>query len=102
MKPPVNRLKPITIDMGVMLRGTNVGVAEQFLHHAQIRSTRQKMRGETVPQGMRASLGIEPGSRDIFLDEDPEHLARQGPSAPADKNPGNVSARSHQARPLIL
>ncbi len=39
MKLPVNRFQPIFIDMGVVLRRGNAGMAEQFLNGPQIGTT---------------------------------------------------------------
>ncbi len=46
--------------MGVNLRGADVGVAQQQLHHAQIRPMIQQMGGEGMAQDVgRQLLGMD-------------------------------------------
>ena len=42
-------------DQGVDLRGGHGGMAQQLLHHADIRPALEQVRGKGVPQGMRRS-----------------------------------------------
>jgi hypothetical protein len=55
-------------NMRVNLRGRNIGVAEQRLHHAQIGAVVEKVAGESVAQHVRADLrGTKPcGSGESF------------------------------------
>ena len=46
-------LHAFTRDVGVDLRGRQITVTEQHLHHAQIRAMIQQVRGEGMTQGMR-------------------------------------------------
>ena len=46
--------QPLFEHMGIDLRGRNIGVAEQRLHNAQIRTVMQQMAGESVAQHVRA------------------------------------------------
>jgi len=43
--------------MGVNLRRRNVGVAEECLHHPQIRAVMEKVAGKGVAQNMGAKSG---------------------------------------------
>ena len=45
--------QPLLDDMGVDLRGRDVGMAEQLLHGAKIRAALQQMAGEGVAEHMR-------------------------------------------------
>jgi len=55
------------IDMGINLRGRNVGVTKHLLNNPQIRSVSQKMRRETVPQQMRINIRLETGLTGAFF-----------------------------------
>src|SRR5262245_45120821 len=49
--------------MRVDLRGRDVGMTEQRLHHAQVGAVLQQMAGKSMAQHMRADLcGLEPGA----------------------------------------
>ena len=45
--------QPLLDDMGVDLRGRDVGVAEELLHRAQIGAVLQKMAGKGVAEHVR-------------------------------------------------
>ena len=49
----MQRLQPLTCNVGVDLRRGDIGMAEQHLHHAQIGPVIQQVRGERMPQGVR-------------------------------------------------
>jgi hypothetical protein len=53
MELAVDGSQPSAIHMRVVLRGTDVGVAQQFLDRPQVCSPFQQMRGEAVPECMR-------------------------------------------------
>ena len=65
MKLPVDRPQAVAVDVGVLLRRADAGVAEQFLHRAQVGAAGEQVRGEAVPQRVRADLGVagRPGGR---------------------------------------
>ena len=44
------------VDVGVNLRGADVGVAEEFLQYAQVHARLQAVRGKTVPKRVRRNL----------------------------------------------
>ena len=52
----VQRLQPLARDVRVDLRGRDVRVAEQHLHHAQVGAVVDEMRGEGVAQDVRREL----------------------------------------------
>jgi hypothetical protein len=47
--------------MGVDLRGGQVAVAQQHLHHAQVGAVVEQVRGEGVAQGVRRQRLADPG-----------------------------------------
>lgn len=49
MKSAVRLFKPLGADVRVDLGSRDVGMAEQFLDHAQIRTTFEEMRSEGMP-----------------------------------------------------
>ena len=49
--------QPLLDDMGVDLRGRDIGMAEQLLHRAQIGAPLQQMAGKSVTQHMRRDAG---------------------------------------------
>ena len=51
-----HRAHPLVEHMSVNLRRRNIGVAEQFLHDAQIGAVLQQMAGEGVAQSMRMNI----------------------------------------------
>ena len=46
-------------DVRINFRRADVGVAEQFLDHPQIRAVLQQMRGKTVAQGVRRDIAAD-------------------------------------------
>src|SRR6516162_11757664 len=60
------------------------------------------MRGEAVPQRVRAHLGIQAGPAGIFLDENPKHLARESLPPAAHKHPGRVRDGADESWPRFL
>ena len=69
----IHTLQPVERNVRVNLRGRNVGVPENSLHGAQIRSVLDHVRGATVPQHVRA--GVTPALRRRF-DHLPHSLPR--------------------------
>lgn len=49
----VNVLEAFAGDMRINLRGRNVAVSKEHLHHAKVRAVVQQMRGERVSQRVR-------------------------------------------------
>jgi hypothetical protein len=46
-------LQPLLQNVGINLRRSDVGMAEQLLHHPKIRAILQEMTGEGMPQDVR-------------------------------------------------
>ncbi|MNQ62145.1 hypothetical protein D3C85_764790 [compost metagenome] len=46
----------LEVQVGIDLRGLDVGMAEQFLHRAQVLGGLQQMAGEGVPQHVRVQM----------------------------------------------
>ncbi len=49
----MNMLQSLTRDMRVDLRSRNIRMPQQQLHHAEIRTVVQQMRGERMPKRVR-------------------------------------------------
>ena len=57
----VGALQSLGRDVGIDLRRDQVGVAQQFLHAAQIRPGVQQVCGETVAQFVRRHVRVQSG-----------------------------------------
>jgi hypothetical protein len=64
--------KPVFIHVSVDFGGSDAGVAEQFLNHAEIGSTREKMGGKGVAQKVGVNAGVEAGSLGGSFDDSPK------------------------------
>jgi hypothetical protein len=72
---------PLVEHMGIDLRRGNIGVAEQFLHDAQIRTVLQKMACEGMAEHMRANpRGADSRSGGAGLEIAGESLAGEMPA----------------------
>ena len=68
--------QPLLDDVGVDLRGRDVGVAEELLHSAQIGATLQEMAGKGVAENVRRDARrLDPGGESKRLQLLPEALA---------------------------
>ena len=78
----MHSLESIRIYMGIQLRGANIGMAQKFLHHPQIRATREQMCGEGMAQCMGVNMSQATGLRylcNALPQNDPVNgLARPG------------------------
>ena len=64
----MHRLQPRGVHMRVDLRRGDAGVAEHLLHLAKIGPAAEHMRGETVPQRVRADFRVRrPGGRSVSI-----------------------------------
>ena len=77
MKLSVHLLESRVVDVCVDLRGGDAGVAQHLLHLPQVGAASQKMRGETVTQGVRTDFARHAHARRVFLDQFPNPLAAQ-------------------------
>ena len=70
-------LQPLSCYMRINLRGRNIGMPQQQLHHAQIRAVIDEVGGKRVSQGVRRNWFVHAGFDCVALDHVPEHLPRQ-------------------------
>lgn len=85
MELPMHLSQTSGLDMGVDLRGAQIGMAEQFLDNPQVRSIRKEVRGERMPQQMRIDRPGQARDSRILLGELPDSLGRECPSAQTEK-----------------
>src|SRR5215212_118921 len=81
----VDLLQPVAREVGVHLRGRDVGVAEHLLHGAEVAAAGQKVGGEAVAQRVRAHPAGEAGVAGVALDDLVEALAGQRTTAEVDE-----------------
>src|SRR4029079_9028243 len=80
----VQQLHALARHMGVNLRGRNIGVTKQHLHHAQVGAVVDEVRGEGVAQHVRRGVLAGHGARAVTLDVLPERLPRHAGAAAGD------------------
>ena len=73
--------EPLPGHMGVDLGGGQVAMAQQHLHHPQVRPVVEQMGGKGVTQGMGGQGLANPSLQGIALDEQPEGLAGHAATA---------------------
>lgn len=78
--------KPVAGDMGVDFRGTNIGMAEQFLDDTQVGAMFQEMCRKAVPQHVRSDVALDAGPANVVFNPQPECDGRKRSSAPGQKN----------------
>ena len=66
MKLAVHRLEPLLVDVGVNLRGRDVGVAEHLLDDPQVRAIAEQVGGEAVPEQVRIDIRSRPDGAHTF------------------------------------
>ena len=81
MMPRMQRFQALSRDVRIDLRGGYVGVAEEKLHHTQIRAVIDEVRGESVAQHVRRELLAGYRARAVASDQVPERLARHAGAA---------------------
>jgi hypothetical protein len=60
------------IDVGIDFRGGDVGMAQQFLDHAQVGTMAEQVGGKRVPQQVGIDILLDPGPMHGLLDDSPE------------------------------
>src|ERR1700687_3019447 len=70
----MERLEALARDVGVDLRGRNVRMPEEELHHAQIGAVIDEVRREGVAQSMRGNRLANAGRARMALHQRPERL----------------------------
>src|SRR6187455_1664500 len=68
----VDRTHPMLEHVGIDLRGREVGMTEHHLDGAEIGAAFEQVRGERMPQRMRAEPGLQPGLAGVGLENLPE------------------------------
>src|SRR3989338_1783869 len=81
----VNLAEILKIEVGVYLRGGDAGVAEHFLHRAQITGRLQHMGGERMSQQMRVHVAGDALPDAPLFHAQLHHARRDALAALADK-----------------
>ena len=87
MRPLVGPGQLFQVQVGVALGGAQAGVAEEFLDGAEIHAPAQEVRGEAVPEGVRAHLGPQRRALDDLGQEGPDAGGRE-PASPLVQEQG--------------
>ena len=77
----VNARQMLKVQVSIDLSGADVGVAEQFLHAAQIAARLQQMSGERMAEHMRMHMHAEPHAAAPGGDAQLHGANRQRPAA---------------------
>src|SRR5690606_6779343 len=77
--------QPFSRHMSVYLRGGNIGVSQQKLHHAQVGAVIQKMRCKGMAQHMRREWGVYGSLERIAAHQLPKGLTRHGGTSCSDE-----------------
>ena len=67
--------EPCVGNMGVNLRGADVGVTEKLLNNSKVGSVVQQMSGKTVAEHVRGDIAADAGELNALLDSKPESHA---------------------------
>ncbi len=78
--------KPVFIHVGVDFGGSDAGVAEHLLNHAEIGPTRQEMGGKGVAQKVGIDAGIEASGLRGPFDDTPKVGGGQAPAVISQKD----------------
>src|SRR5436853_5052817 len=87
----VDLLEAIAGEVGVHLRGRDVGVAEHLLDRSQVAAAGEGVGGEAVAQGVWAHLAGETSVASMALDDLVEALAGERAAAEVDEKLGLVA-----------
>ena len=88
----VQRFQSCARDVGINLRGRNIGVAKQQLDNSQIGAVIQQVRGERMTQSMRRQRRVDRGACTVALDQYPKHLATHRMRALRDEVAADLDA----------
>ncbi len=102
MELPDDLAQPLAIDVRVDLRGGDVGVPEEFLHHAKVRATHDQVRGEGMAQRVRVHV-LQAGHGGVLLHELPDRHALERPAAEGEQQAMLVAAirKTREFRPQV-
>ena len=81
----MDRVESLLIDVGIDLRGGDIGMAEQFLNDAQVSATAEQVGSEAVTQEVRVQADRQSGGRGPVFDDLPRALGGQTATVNADK-----------------
>src|SRR6266850_2217844 len=76
MMSAVDAAEPLAIDVRVDLRGRDVGVTEHLLHRPEVGAVLEEMRGEGMPENVRAEPAVDVALHGVFFQLHPETLPR--------------------------
>src|SRR4030095_7783085 len=100
MKPVVHGSHTLREYVCVDLRGRQIGVPEHHLDGAKIRSALEEMRGERVPEDVRAERSAEACLTRVAFQDLPESNAREpGTSAARVDEEPRTASLTKQRRP---
>src|SRR6476646_8972992 len=88
----------LPIDMGVNLRGRDIGVAEHLLNRAQVRAALEQVGGERVTEGVRRHRLCDPRLFDVSAQNLPGSHSRKWLAAGVEKE-NSFPTTLFQARP---
>ena len=71
----VDRFEARRIDVSVDLRRGDAGMPQHFLHLPEVGPAREQVRGEAMPQAMRAAVDVDFGADRVLLEKLPDSLA---------------------------
>lgn len=100
MKLAMNFLQVRAIEMGVDLSGGQIGMAEHFLHRAQVRAAFQQVGGERMANGVRRGGFGDAGRLQMAAQDLPHAHARELAAARIDKD-FFLQASPNQLRPGV-
>ena len=89
----MDRLEPRGVDMGVDLSRRDAGVPEHFLNLAQVCAPREKVRRETVSEGMRTDVFRRAHPRRVSFEKFPYPFSAQASATVRQEQPRGSSGR---------
>ncbi len=99
MRRVVDLREVLEVELGVDLRRRDVGVAEQFLHRAQVAAGLQQVRGERVAQHVRVHVARNAGLHGARLQAGANLARRQPGAVAADEERGLLGLGQRRAAP---
>src|SRR5688572_3728528 len=86
MELAVDGLQPLPVDVGVDLRGGDLGMAEHLLHVAEVGPSLHQMRGEGMADGVGEDAAVDARPLRPLLQDPPDADAGQLPALAADED----------------
>ena len=97
----VQFLEALASHVRIDLRGRQIAVAEQHLHHAQVRAVIEQMGGKGMSQSMGREVPVDAGLAGITLDDVPERLARHAISAARREEKIGAAVEQNVSAPAV-